>query len=97
MNSKLTFVIFWTLINVISSKDLAKISLNLEPSDASWLAYLTNEEPTKDLIPMNTFAPDNVCDPHDTNFKGCHAVLIRKDLAVTNRYTYDLQVLINFL
>ena len=89
MNSKRTFVILfvWTFIEVIDSKDLATKPLNLEPSDASWLAYLTDEEPTKDLIPMNTFAPDNACDPNDMNFKGCHAVLVKPDLAVTNRYT----------
>ena len=62
-------------------------SKNLEPSDQSWLAYLVDEEPNDDLIPINTFAANESCNPNDLKFKGCHAALISPDLAVTNRYT----------
>ena len=65
-------------------KEEAKLKKeSFEPADPSWLAYLTDIDPTDELTPIDTFKTD--CDPNEFKFQGCHAALISPDLAVTNR------------
>ena len=57
----------------------------MEPEHASYLVYITDQEPTNELLPINTFAADKQCDPNNLTFVGCHGALIAPNKAIVNR------------
>ena len=84
MHSNVLILLIFGLDFALAMKS-KKVPLHLEPEHASYLAFVTDQEPTDGLLPINTFAAHDQCNLTDIAFKGCHAVLIQPDVALTNR------------